>query len=140
MRKTREAGIFVYRRGRFLLMRRRDGHWNVPAGQIEDGESFAAGAARELLEEAQLAAPLIDLDRRETYEVEPRYRHLYAPGEYTVTVATYAAEAPEGWEPTLNHEHDEYRWCSLEDGLALLYWAEARAGLRALAARLGIPA
>lgn len=39
MRKTREAGIFVYRRRQFLLMRRRDGHWNVPAGQIEDGES-----------------------------------------------------------------------------------------------------
>lgn len=140
MRKTREAGIFVYRRRQFLLMRRRDGRWNVPAGQIEDGESFAEGAARELLEEAQLAAPLIDLDLRETYEVEPQYRHLYAPGEYAVTVASYAAEAPDGWEPTLNHEHDEYRWCSLEDGLALLYWPEAKAALRALAARLGIPA
>lgn len=38
MRETREAGIFVYRRRQFLLMRRRDGHWNVPAGQIEDGD------------------------------------------------------------------------------------------------------
>ena len=137
MRKTREAAIFVYRRGQFLLMRRRDGRWNVAAGQIEEGESFAAGAARELLEEAQLAAPLIDLHVRETYEVEPQYRRLYAPGEYTVTVASYAAEAPAGWEPTLNHEHSEYRWCSLEDGLALLYWPEARTALRALALRLG---
>jgi len=141
MRKTREAAIFVYRRRQFLLMRRRrDGHWNVPAGQIEDDESFAEGAARELLEEAQLAAPLIDLDLRETYEVEPQYRRLYAAGEYTVTVASYAAEAPDGWEPTLNHEHTEYRWCSHEDGLALLHWLEARTGLRALATRIGIPA
>lgn len=72
--------------------------------------------------------------------MEPEFRGLYAPGEYTVTVASYAAEAPDGWEPTLNHEHNAYRWCSLEEGLALLYWPEANAGLRALAARLGIPA
>ena len=51
MRKTREAAIFVYRGDRYLVARRtRDRHWNVIAGQIEDGESFAEGAARELAE------------------------------------------------------------------------------------------
>jgi dihydroneopterin triphosphate diphosphatase len=138
MRKTREAAIFVYRGDRFLLTRRRDGRWNVPAGQIEDGESFADGAARELMEEAQLAVPLMDLDLRQTYEIEARYRSLYSPGDRSVTVAVYGAEAPADWEPTLNHEHTEHRWCALGDAIALLYWPEAKAGLRALAARLGI--
>ena len=140
MRKTREAAIFVYRGDRFLVTRRRDGRWNVPAGQIEDGESFAEGAARELIEEVQLAVALVDLDLRESYEIEPQYRSLYSPGDHSVTVAAYAAEAPRDWEPTLNHEHTEYRWCSLDDAIALLYWPEAKAGLRALAARLGIAA
>jgi dATP pyrophosphohydrolase len=138
MRKTREAAIFVYRGDRFLVTRRRDGIWNVPAGQIEDGESFADGAARELMEETGLAAPLIDLDVRDAYEVEPRFRALYAPGEYSVTVVAYAAEAPEGWEPTLNHEHTEYRWCAFDDALTLLHWPETKGALRVLGQRLGL--
>ena len=136
-RKTREAAIFVHRRNEFLCMHRAsDGIWNVVAGQIEDGESFADGAARELMEEASLAAPLVDLDLTAVYDVEPRFRHLYAPGEYKVTLAAYAAEAPAGWEPTLNHEHSEYRWCTLEEAVALLHWPEAKEGVRAAARRI----
>lgn len=139
MRKTREAAIFVYRGDRFLVAHRAgDGHWNVIAGQIEDGESFAEGAARELMEEAQLAAPLLDLGLQEDYEIEPEYRHLYAPDEHTVRVASFAAVAPDHWEPTLNHEHDEYRWCTFDEAIALLYWPEVKLALGALAERLGV--
>ena len=70
------------------------------------------------------------------YDVEPRFQPLYAPGEYTVTVASFVAQAPDGWEPTLNHEHDDYRWCSFDDALALLYWPEMKDSLRAVAAHL----
>jgi 8-oxo-dGTP pyrophosphatase MutT (NUDIX family) len=112
-----------------------DNVWNVCAGQIEDGETYAEGAARELREETGLVAPLFDLAVAQPYQVEERFRHLYAPGEYTVMVASFAVEAPQGWEPTLNHEHDDYRWCSLRDALELLHWPEVKAGLRTLAAR-----
>ena len=138
-RKNREAGIFIYRGAEFLVFRRvSDGIWNVCAGQIEDGESYADGAARELKEETGLVAPLVDLGMPQPYTVEERFRHLYAPDEYVVTVASYAAEAPPGWEPTLNHEHSAYRWCTLDDALALLHWPEARNGVVALARRLGL--
>jgi dATP pyrophosphohydrolase len=138
MRKNREAAIFVYRGDKFLVFHRvSDGIWNVCAGQIEDGESYEGGAAREMAEETGLAAPLIDLGVAPTqYEVEDRFRHLYAAGEYIVLVKSFAAEAPPGWEPTLNHEHDEYRWCSLGDALELLHWPEVKDGLRVLAGRL----
>ena len=139
-RKTREAAIFVYRGDEFLVLHRTsDGIWNVVAGQIEDGESVADGAARELMEEAALDAPLVDLELTQAYEVEPRFRHLYAPGEYNVTVASYAVEAPAGWEPTLNHEHSEYRWCSVAEAIALAHWPEMKEGVRAVARRLGFP-
>ena len=139
-RKTREAAIFVYRGDKFLITHRTsDGVWSVVAGQIEDGESFADGAARELMEEAVLEAPLLDLELTQAYEVEPRFRHLYAPGEYNVTVASYAVEAPAGWEPTLNHEHSEYRWCSVAEAIELAHWPEMKEGVRAVARRLGLP-
>ena len=110
--------------------------WNVCAGQVEDGETYAEGAARELLEETGLVAPLIDLAAAQPYAVEERFRHLYAPGEYTVMVASFAVQAPRGWEPTLNDEHDEYRWCTLDEAVALLYWPEVRDALAQLAERL----
>ena len=41
------------------------------------------------------------------------------------------ATAP-GWEPTLDWEHDEARWCSCDEAEALLYWPEPREVLREL--------
>jgi dihydroneopterin triphosphate diphosphatase len=137
VRKNREAAIFIHRGDEFLVFHRSsDGIWNVCAGQIEEGESYADGAARELREETGLVAPLVGLTMPQPYEVEERFQHLYAPGEYIVMVESFAVEAPAGWEPTLNHEHDEYRWSSLTDALELLHWPEVKDGLRALAERL----
>jgi len=139
MRKNREVAVIVHRGAEFLVARRsHDGHWNVVAGQVEDGESFAAAAVRELAEEAQLDSPVVDLDFEQSYNVDEEFRALYAPGAYTVTIAAFAAEAPPGWEPILNHEHDDYRWCSLADALELLYWPEMKEALRVLAPRIGI--
>jgi hypothetical protein len=52
-----------------------------------------------------------------------------------VTVAVYAIEVEQGWEPSLNHEHDEHRWCTFDEALELLYWPEVRDGLRDAARR-----
>jgi len=78
--------------------------------------------------------PLVDLGIPQPYEIDAGYLPLYAPGVTTVTVQSFAAEAPAGWEPTLDHEHDAYRWCTFDEALALLYWPEAKQGLRVLAA------
>ena len=41
----------------------------------------------------------------------------------------FAAEAPAGWEPVLDEEHVDYRWCSEADALALLRYPEPRIAL-----------
>ena len=47
--------------GRLLMGKRRDsGKWTMPGGHLEPGEGAAAGAARELLEEAGIAAPELE--------------------------------------------------------------------------------
>jgi len=51
-------------------------------------------------------------------------------------VYSFATRAPAGWEPTLNEEHDEYRWCTAEEAVSLLHWPEARDAVRRLATRL----
>lgn len=64
------VGCIVEDAGRVLMCRRaiepRRGHWTLPAGFLELGESTAAGAARETLEEAEarveVVAPYTHLD------------------------------------------------------------------------------
>ena len=133
-RKTREVAIFIYRGDQFLIARRvSTGFWNVVAGQVEDGESFDHAAARELFEESGLVATPVDLRLPQTYTITPEERSLYAPDATTVAIECYAVEAPEGWEPTLNDEHDIYRWCSLDEAIALAHWPEVKAGFRVAA-------
>jgi len=135
-----EAGVFVYRDDQVLLMHRTDDrYWHVVAGVVEYGEAIADAARRELREESGLiGAELLDLGSPVTYPITPelRQRYDYPADLDAVTVHSFAAEAPSGWEPTLNEEHDEYRWTTVEEAVALLHWPEAREAVRRLAARL----
>ena len=140
MRTPWEAGVFVYRGDRVLLMHRTDDrYWHVVAGVVEYGEAIADGARRELREESGLiGAALLDLGPPATYPLtsELRQRYDYPEDLHEVTAYSFAAEAPAGWEPTLNEEHDEYRWATVEEAVTLLHWPEAREAVRRLAARL----
>jgi len=120
--RTREVFVFVRRGDEFLVLLRSEaqgGYWHGVAGGIEDGESPAEAAARELAEETGLEVVPADLGRTYVYDV--------------VTVHCFAVDAPAGWEPQLDWEHDEHRWCSADDARELLHWPEPREVLRELA-------
>lgn len=56
------CGIAFDEGGRVLLQRRSDnGHWNLPGGRLELGESLAAACARELREETGLEVEVLRL-------------------------------------------------------------------------------
>ena len=141
MRIPREVIIAVRRGTEFLVLHRAPqcgAFWHLVAGGEEPGESAAEAATRELLEETGLdaAGTLVDLERTFAYPLagEPDYvRERFDPAVAEVVVTCFAAEVPSLWEPTLNEEHDDYRWCGLEQAEALLYWPEPRELLRALA-------
>ena len=108
--------LVVVRRGGELLVVHRspenDAYWHLVSGGVEDGETFAEAAARELLEETGLDAPVAPLD---------------SPFEYRgIRVESFLADAPPAWEPKLDWEHDGYRWCSRDEAVELLYWPEPR--------------
>jgi 8-oxo-dGTP pyrophosphatase MutT (NUDIX family) len=119
--RTQEVLIVVRRGSDFLVVHRspeNDAYWHQIAGGVEEGETFAEAAVRELREETGLEAPVEPLD---------------APFEYeSVHVEAFVVEAPAGWEPTLDWEHDDYRWLPRERAAELLYWPEPAALLRSL--------
>ncbi len=138
MRRPEEVFVFVRRGDEFLVLRRsprKGAYWHGVAGALEAGETYAEAAARELREETGLAAKPVEVAEPYAYllDDEPEFRELVPPGTEEIVVRTFLVQSAPGWEPQLDHEHDEHRWCSVAEALELLHWPEPREVLRSLA-------
>jgi len=110
------SGILPVRSdGRMLLLQRPAGTWEPPAGRLSPGETFEAGAVRELYEETgMLVAPQRILA---TWVGE-------APGGGSLAAVTFIGRAG-GDEVRLSHEHLDHRWVTLDEWLDLPSWWSA---------------
>jgi 8-oxo-dGTP pyrophosphatase MutT (NUDIX family) len=107
--KKHAAGIvFVSPEGRILLLRRSDkeenfaGHWALPGGGVEEGETPEEGAAREAREEMGA-------------DVDPAsFRKLHKTITPTGTAYhTFARPVAKEFKPKLNDEHTAHKWADL---------------------------
>jgi 8-oxo-dGTP pyrophosphatase MutT (NUDIX family) len=137
VRGDQEVVVVVRRGAEFLVVRRapeRLGYWSLVSGGLEPNESPREAAERELLEEASLRAVARPLPITLSYSLlddPPAIRARYAPGVERVTVHAFVVDAPEGWEPRLDAEHDLHRWCDLGEAIDLMAYETARRALRA---------
>ena len=137
VRLPHEVFVFVRRADEFLVLHRspeQGAYWHCVAGALEAGETCVEAAARELLEETGLQAEPVDLERRYEYSLE-EWEPRYTRGADRISVECFLAEAPAGWEPQLDWEHDDYRWCGTEEATELLFWPEPREVLEELSRR-----
>jgi 8-oxo-dGTP pyrophosphatase MutT (NUDIX family) len=97
----------------FLILRRsdiddREGQWTMPGGHIDPGDnSIEAGAARELLEEANLTCKLSDL----IYLGSPKPRKYY----FLTLKWTGDVHVDKPNPKTDEIEHDDYKWATIKD-------------------------
>lgn len=127
--RTHEVAIVVLRGSEVLVVLRapeRGGYWHLPSGGVEEGESAQEAAARELEEETGLRTPIRPLALELGYDTTSGGR---------IRVDAFSAAAPAGWEPALDEEHVDHRWCSVDAALELLAYPEPREAVRE-AARL----
>jgi len=140
VRGDQEVVVVVRRDGELLVMRRapeRLGYWSLVSGGLEPDETSWHAAVRELREETGLETQIRKLPISLSYSLlddPPAIRARYAPGIERITVHAFVTDAPADWEPTLDAEHDLYRWCDLDAALELMKYETARDALRAGAA------
>jgi 8-oxo-dGTP pyrophosphatase MutT (NUDIX family) len=123
----------VHRGDQLLVLHRtREDYWHVVAGSLEHGETSADAAARELQEETGLVAKPIDMNLVQTYAITERERALYPKSTAAVVIANFHVEAPAGWEPTLNEEHDRHDWATFDVARELMHWLETQEAIDVL--------
>jgi 8-oxo-dGTP diphosphatase len=98
----------VFRQGRVLIIRRAQapliGHFSLPGGRVELGETLADALARELMEEVGIEAEIVGFNRH----VEAIYREGDRIRTHFV-IASFVACWKNG-EPRLSDEVDAVDW------------------------------
>jgi 8-oxo-dGTP pyrophosphatase MutT (NUDIX family) len=103
------------------------GFWHCVAGALDHDETDEDGAARELREETGFASETLSARLYEyAYPIGlavPEHRSHYPAGATQIEVACFRVNLGEQLVPTLNAEHDAYRWCRFEEARQLFRWA-----------------
>jgi len=115
------AGAVIQNRvtGKILLIHRTASQvagdiWEIPIGRIEQFESFQDGLKREVAEETGLTDLKVG---------HPFNTFEFMRGEHTaeneVRAVVFTAQTSQD-NITLSHEHDSYKWLSIDDAIELV--------------------
>jgi dihydroneopterin triphosphate diphosphatase len=112
----------------YLLLRRVAGHggfWQSVTGSLEEGETHAQAAVREVKEETGIhctEGELINLDLVNTFEIAPAWRSRYAPGITRNEEVCFALKVDKCEVRVDPLEHEEYVWVDYDEAARMLYW------------------
>ncbi|MBX3664626.1 MAG: dihydroneopterin triphosphate diphosphatase [Burkholderiales bacterium] len=127
---------------RVLLLERADrpGFWQSVTGSMDEGETLAQTAQRELAEETGIVAEpgmLVDWKRQNRYEIYPHWRGRYAPGVTHNTEHVFGLTLPAIRDVVLSpREHLAFAWLPWREAADRVFsWSNAEV-IRELPQRL----
>ena len=123
--------------GQVLLLRRRQpfDFWQSVTGTLAEDETHAEAALRELREETGLDDPdrLVFTGTSRRFEIDPRWRHRYAPGICENEEFEWRYRLPAARDVSLSMaEHSEYRWLPLRQAVEAVWSWTNREALESL--------
>lgn len=126
MKQEQSAGIITFtdnsaHKRVFLLLEHQDGHWDLPKGKIENGETLQETALRELQEEAGISATFIP-----GFEQTIHYIFSNKENQLVTKTATFFLGQANANSITLSHEHADFKWLPLEEAVKLVTYENAR--------------
>ena len=118
----------------YLLLKRteeRGGFWQGVTGHPEGKESIEQAASRELLEETGfIPAFILKTDYSYKIKVEEKFKDIYPKGTKEIDEYVFVARIDQDDFPHIDEfEHTEWKWCSYEEAMNLLYWKENKKAL-----------
>ena len=124
-----------------LLLRRRQpfDFWQSVTGSLNEGESHAEAASRELKEETGFTddGELSYSDVSRHFEIDPRWRDRFEPGVVENEEFEWRYRLPETRDTELNRdEHSEYQWLHVNEAVDAVWSWTNRDALKRLKADL----
>jgi len=126
----------------FLLLKRLESHggfWQTVTGSLEEAESHAEAAIREVKEETGFLAAaeqLIDLQLVNIFEIAPQWRAKYAPGVTHNEEVCFALRIDKQEIRIDPKEHDSWIWADSSRAHELLFWESSKRALATLLRKL----
>jgi len=125
MKQLYSAGIITYTIENenilYLLLHYESGHWDLPKGKIEPGETKQQAALRELMEETGLTAEL-DNDFEETI----KYIFTDYDKQLAQKIVYFFVGRATSKEVKLSDEHIGYKWLPYKETIELLTYDNAK--------------
>jgi len=124
MKKIFSAGLVLFRMVEgerfYLLLHYPHGHWDLPKGKIEEGESKQEAALRELKEETGLDAQILD-------GFEEQISYIFRERDELIEKTVYfMIGQTESEEIKLSHEHVDFAWLPYNQAEGQLTFANAK--------------
>ena len=146
-KQPRSVQVVIFAEGagarEYLLLRRVAGHggfWQSVTGSLEEGETHAQAAVREVQEETGILCredELIDLGLINTFEIAEKWLPKYAPGVTHNEEVCFALRVEKREVRIDPSEHDASIWVDYRSALEMLFWESNKRAFAALAGLLG---
>ncbi len=125
MPKIRSAGGIIYNKGKYLLLHYDAGHWDLPKGMIEPGETELKCARREIEEETGIkdVFQVKGFAESESYFFKQEGRTVFKE------VTFYLFESGTA-KVKLSREHKDFAWLNFHEAMSRLTYSNAKIILR----------
>ena len=118
MKKEKSCGAIIVKDDKVLMVKEIVGHWGLPKGHIEQGETEIETAIREVKEETNLD---VTLDKEKKYEI-----NYIIDGEIDKEVVYFIAKTINGETKKQYSEIDEIRWVPINEAIDAISYDDAK--------------